>query len=546
MRGLPCVQPPSSMSVRRPSRPPSHFERLLTYPPTRPLLHVERHALPIAAPKREREAAQHPLSGFDPTQDPEDCLRRYHAVQLAVQLMADPDERVAAQRLFESAEPLLRDFVSDQAEICTVYGDCETTQLIKHGIPIGDMNISVASLLFVEDGGGDGMMLSFWGDPSLGRGAPLRFLRHALEHAKRLVFYNAAFDLTLAAGGDDATICKWWTRTFDPYKLLRDAFSTSVCLKLDLLLRDNGLAPKTASGIEAVSMYHDGRHDELERYNRTDVEALRSLVQLERIRLSSGQYTSIGTLRRHSASRYPPGDPRSMVQDTSEWQHARSGMLTASVAGAALGVNGAFRSRDSVAATLHAQLKGVANADEGEPNDDRRLAMERGQRLEPAARRAYECLFGVRVEESGLHPHPRHPDALAASPDGIVLRPDGVLSDLLVEIKVPRENTKGAGLTDAYLCQLQLTMACTGTRRADFVVLREQGATRQLAVTRVERDDALLDVMEPQLLDFYAEAKEDDEPFPIDSIEAAQLRLALRDARAAKRVGEERVYGGVG
>ena len=534
------------MSVRRPSRPPSHFERLLTYPPTRPLLHVERHALPIAAPKREREAAQHPLSGFDPTQDPEDCLCRYHAVQLAVQLMADPDERVAAQRLFESAEPLLRDFVSDQAEICTVYGDCETTQLIKHGIPIGDMNISVASLLFVEDGGGDGMMLSFWGDPSLGRGAPLRFLRHALEHAKRLVFYNAAFDLTLAAGGDDATICKWWTRTFDPYKLLRDAFSTSVCLKLDLLLRDNGLAPKTASGIEAVSMYHDGRHDELERYNRTDVEALRSLVQLERIRLSSGQYTSIGTLRRHSASRYPPGDPRSMVQDTSEWQHARSGMLTASVAGAALGVNGAFRSRDSVAATLHAQLKGVANADEGEPNDDRRLAMERGQRLEPAARRAYECLFGVRVEESGLHPHPRHPDALAASPDGIVLRPDGVLSDLLVEIKVPRENTKGAGLTDAYLCQLQLTMACTGTRRADFVVLREQGATRQLAVTRVERDDALLDVMEPQLLDFYAEAKEDDEPFPIDSIEAAQLRLALRDARAAKRVGEERVYGGVG
>ena len=393
------------------------------------------------------------------------------------------------------------------------------------------------------------------GDPSLGRGAPLRFFRHALEHAKRLVFYNAAFDLTLAAGGDDATIRRWWMRTFDPYKLLRDAFGTSVRLKLDLLLRDNGLAPKTASGVEAVRMYADGRHDELERYNRTDVEALRSLVELERIRLSNGKYTSVGTLggaagggrvdRRHSASRYPPGDPRSLVQGSPEWKLARSGMLTASVAGAALGVNGAFRSRHSVAATLHAQLNGMANADGGEPNDDRRLAMERGQRLEPVARRAYERLFGVRVEESGLHPHPRHPNALAASPDGIVLRPDGGLSDLLVEIKVPRENTKGAGLTDAYLCQLQLTMACTGTRRADFVVLREQGATRQLAVTRVERDDALLDVMEPQLLDFYAEAKEDDEPFPIDSIEAAQLRSALRDARA-ERVGEERVYGGVG
>ena len=98
---------------------------------------------------------------------------------------------------------------------------------------------------------------------------------------------------------------------------------------------------------------------------------------------------------------------------------------------------------------------------------------------------------------------------------------------------MPRENTRGAGLSDAYLCQLQLTMACTGTRRADFVVLREQGATRQLAVTRVERDDALLDVMEPQLLDLYAEAKEDDEPFPVNSIEAAQLRSALRDARGS-------------
>ena len=41
------------------------------------------------------------------------------------------------------------------------------------------------------------------------------------------------------------------------------------------------------------------------------------------------------------------------------------------------------------------------------------------------------------------------------------LLPNGELSDLLVEIKVPRENTRGAGLTDAYLCQLQLTMACT-------------------------------------------------------------------------------------
>ena len=172
--------------------------------------------------------------------------------------------------------------------------------------------------------------------------------------------------------------------------------------------------------------------------------------------------------------------------------------------------------------------------------------MQRGQQLEPVARRAYEWLFGVRVEQSGLHPHPRHPNALAASPDGIVLRSDGGLSDLLVEIKVPRANTKGAGLTDAYLCQLQLTMACTQTRRADFVVLRELDNGRsarawQLAVTRVDRDDALLEVMERQLMSFHAEAEQDDEPFPLDPVDAAQLRSALREARE-EHMGAERVH----
>ena len=532
------------MSHDRPA--PSRFERLLAHPSTQPLLHVTR-PLPIGAPKRERESS--PLDGFDPMQDPEGCLRRLHAVWLAVERWPDPSERAVARRRLESSEPLLLEFISDQAEICTVYGDCETTDLIRHGTPIGEMKISVASLLFVEEGG-TSTALSFWSDPSLGRGAPLRFFRHALEHAKRLVFYNAAFDLALAARGDGATIHRWAQRTFDPYQRLRDAFGTSVRLKLDVLLRDNGLAPKTATGVEAVRMYADGRYDELEAYNRADVEALRSLVELERITLSDGRYTSIGTLGGFQhRSRYPLGDPRSLVQGTPAWKQARAGLLTASVAGAALGVVGASRSRDAVAAALHAQLHGPARADEdveqelggSKADAERREAMQRGRALEPVARRAYESIHGVRVEESGLHLHPRHPTALAASPDGIVLRTDGALSDVLIEIKVPRAHSRGAGLTDAYLCQLQLAMACTGTRRADFAVLRDDGTARQLATTRVERDDVLLDVMERQLLAFHAEAQVDDEPWLLESRDIAQLRLALRDARV-ERVGEERVY----
>ena len=526
----------------RPARLPTRFENLLSYPPSQPIRNVTRHVPLPTAVKRERDPTPHPLANFNVTDDPEDCLRRYHAVQLAVRKLADPGQR--ARAWLTSAEAALMDFVSDQAAVCTVYGDCETTDLIRHGTAIGDMTISVATLLFVEDGGST-MLLSFWGDASLGRGAPLRFFRHALDHAERLVFYNAAFDLTLAAGGDELTVQRWWERTFDPYKLLRDAFGNSVRLKLDVLLRDNGLAPKTATGVEAVRFYADGRYDDLEQYNQADVLALRQLVELPRIRLSNGQITSIGTLGASvlnplASSRYPSGDARALAQGSPEWLRARKGLLTASNAGAALGVAGAFRSRAQVAATLHAQLNGLQEPDDVETDDGHKAAMARGQLLEPVARQAYERLRGVRVEQSGLHLHPRHPQMLAASPDGIVLRPNGDLSDLLVEVKVPRLGSTGAGLTDAYLCQLQLTMACTGTRRVDFVVLRELPSGRELAITRVERDDAMLVALERQLVAFYEETKEDNEPYPLDSADVAELRMAMRATRE-ESVGKERV-----
>ena len=134
------------MSVRPSRRLPSHLERLLrllTYPSTQPLLHIQHPTLPIEAPKREREAAPHPLDGFDPMRDPEGCLRRFCAVWLAVRRWPDPAEQTAARERLESAEPLLMDFLRDQAEVCTVYGDCETTDLIRHGTPIGGMRFEL-------------------------------------------------------------------------------------------------------------------------------------------------------------------------------------------------------------------------------------------------------------------------------------------------------------------------------------------------------------------------------------------------------------------
>ena len=82
-----------------------------------------------------------------------------------------------------------------------------------------------------------------------------------------------------------------------------------------------------------------------------------------------------------------------------------------------------------------------------------------------------------------------------------------------------------------------------------IVVLREfrdnygTPSLRQLAITRVDRDDSLLSVVEAQLLAFHAEARKDDEPFPPNPIDTAQLRVAIREAKdKEEHVSEERVY----
>ena len=64
---------------------------------------------------------------------------------------------------------------------------------------------------------------------------------------------------------------------------------------------------------------------------------------------------------------------------------------------------------------------------------------------------------------------------------------------------------------------------------------------QSLEITRVDRDDALIEVVERQLVAFHTEAKNDDEPFPTDARDAAELRMALRTARE-ERVGDEEVF----
>lgn len=125
---------------------------------------------------------------------------------------------------------------------------------------------------------------------------------------------------------------------------------------------------------------------------------------------------------------------------------------------------------------------------------------------ELTAKRKYESLYGVSVNDSGLCVSPTHP-YLGASPDGLV--DDG----LVIEIKCPfkTRNCKivpgtppflvddGLKKTHDYYYQVQGQMFCTGRTEAHFCVY----TFADFKVFVVPRDQVFIDTMVAKLSDFY-------------------------------------------
>jgi len=480
--------------------------------------------------KRERDSLGELFGGFNPVEDAEGCLKQYNALSSRIDQLVDPNERTKARATLESADEIIFEFLEDQASICTLFGDVETTDLIKHGTPLGGMHISVATLLFEEEDGSESMTLSFWGDETVGRGAPLRFLRYAVEHAKVLVFYNSKFDNAVIAAGDEALFRRLQAKTHDPYALLREAFPSGVSLKLDTLLRLNRLDPKTATGSNAVDMYERGEFDNLERYNVRDVQALRELVKMNLIKLGNGESTTVGTLSvrqaeeshssQGSSSQSDSTDPidptpntRDLEQRSAAWFDARKGKITASIVPSLLGVG--LERRDDAFETLLTGERLEATEH-----------MLRGQRLEGEARRFYEQTYKTDVVETGLWTHPSFP-WLAASPDGLVGR------DGLLEIKAPQRLAKTG---DAVILQATVQMAAAGRRFCD--ILQYAPPNAYLQRLHFDRDlfGTLLVYLRP-IADVLREAKEQgkdpDDTFAPDygRAELNEVKAAIQDTR---------------
>lgn len=223
-----------------------------------------------------------------------------------------------------------------------------------------------------------------------------------------------------------------------------------------------------------------------------------------------------------------------IVQGSPEWHALRLGKVTASRVADVIAKTktGWGASRANYAAELVAERLSGAPAEKFT-----NAAMAWGTEKEPDARAAYEFYADATVELVGFVAHPTIRDA-GASPDG------RVGADGLVEIKCPNtathiETLLGQAVPSKYVTQMQWQMACEGRQWCDFVSYDPRlPESMALFVRRVERDQAMIDMLEKEVSIFLREVDQT----------VAELRARYEpDGRPANvRAAAERYAPGLG
>ena len=190
-----------------------------------------------------------------------------------------------------------------------------------------------------------------------------------------------------------------------------------------------------------------------------------------------------------------------MDQRSPEWFAARLGKVTASKIADVMTKTktGYGAGRANYAAQLVTERLTGTKAD-----SFTNAAMQWGVDCEERARAAYEFTTGLTVVETGFVDHP----VVAMSGAS----PDGLVGDVgLLEIKCPNSAThiatlQGGAIDRKYLLQMQWQMACTVREWCDFASYDPRlSLAKQLHVTRVQRDDALIAEIETEVSAFLAE-----------------------------------------
>lgn len=179
-----------------------------------------------------------------------------------------------------------------------------------------------------------------------------------------------------------------------------------------------------------------------------------------------------------------------MKQQTKEWHNARVGKLTASRAGAALGVN-PWQKPDDLIRAMVREYRGAAPEFEGN------IATNYGQQHEPLAVLDFMSEHNVTVEDAGFYVHPEY-DWLGASPDGFVG------DDALIEVKCPFSLRNGGEFKSIveqphYHAQIQVQLAATGRSTCFFYQWAPHGTRTEV----VEFSESWWAENLPRLHEFY-------------------------------------------
>jgi len=83
-------------------------------------------------------------------------------------------------------------------------------------------------------------------------------------------FNGVEFDLPRFAKHCGCSMEQWVVKTVDPLFAMKQVLGFGACVKLNDVLTENGYSPKSGSGLEAIEMWHDGRHEALMLYCMDD------------------------------------------------------------------------------------------------------------------------------------------------------------------------------------------------------------------------------------------------------------------------------------
>ena len=194
-------------------------------------------------------------------------------------------------------------------------------------------------------------------------------------------------------------------------------------------------------------------------------------------------------------------------QGTDEWLAARLGRVTASKFKDA--VDKTAKGLRTAKSNLYAAQVAIERIS-GMPVDEQFVTwqMKRGIELEPQARMEYEALTGNFATESGI----------VTTDDGIFsYSTDGFVSDDgLIEIKSLASAEKIVAMwrdgdMSDYMHQIQGGLWITGRRYADFVMYCPQleKIGKQIFYRRVARDEAFIEKLEKDLLEFEKHVQAD-------------------------------------